>query len=318
MTEVNGTSGASVDILQLFELLESRPGRERLLPYLTHRHPSVRQTAVDVVAELRPPWGFDALCLALLDASEGVRMAAVEGLRALHPLLPDQPQLFDFLQQALDSPTPAAREVAVRLLRRTSDASTTTYLPVTRDVEPRVRIEAIRALVDHHAVPEVGAIATDPEPQVRGEVAKALGQLADTRGLEPLVRLARDSEPSVRAVAVAALPSLRPRGLGEETLLEAAGDDVAEVRTAAAVALAQSGVDVALAALLRLASDPSAEVRQSAVSALAARGAGSPAVWDAMVEAAVDADARVRAIARSALRRHLAVLPSNQTQSAAG
>lgn len=318
MAEMSGTYGATVDILRLFELLESRPGRERLLPYLTHRVPAVRQAAVDVVADLRPAWGFDALCLALLDASDQVRLAAADGLRVLHPLLPDQPQLFDFLEQALESPTAAVREVAVRLLRRTSDASITTYLPATHDLAPRVRVEAVRALADHHAVPEIGALTTDPEPQVRLEVARALGRLADSHGLEPLVRLAHDSQPGVRAVAVAALPSLRPRGLCDEALLEAAGDDDIEVRKAAAGSLTQSSVDVALTALLRLASDPHAEVRQSAVSALAARGTGAPAVWDAMVEASVDADARVRAIARSALRRHLAVLPSNQTRSVAG
>jgi HEAT repeat protein len=318
MAEANGTYGASVDILRLFELLESRPSRERLLPYLTHRFPTVRQAAVDVVAELRPAWGFDALCLALLDASDQVRLAAADGLRALQPLLPDQPQLFDFLEQALDSPTAAVREVAVRLLRRTSDASITTYLPATHDSAPCVRAEAIRALADHHAVPEVGALATDPEPQVRLEVARALDRLADARGLEPLLRLAHDSEPGVRAAAVAALPSLRPRGRCGETLLDAAGDDDAEVRKAAAVALAQSNIDVGLTALLRLATDRNGDVRQSAVSALVAHGTGAPAVWDAMIEASVDPDARVRAIARFALRRHLAILPSNQTRSVAG
>jgi HEAT repeat protein len=179
----------------------ARPDQEQLRTFLAHPDPDVRRSAVDAVVELRPPWGFDALCLALLDVSDRVRGAAAEGLRSLQAQLPDEPQLFDFLEQALDSPSPSVREVAVRLLRRISDASVATFVAATTDAVPRVRVEAVQALAGFHAVPEICALEADLDADVRVEVARALTRLADPRGASTLRRLALDDEPAVRAAA---------------------------------------------------------------------------------------------------------------------
>lgn len=232
-----------------------------------------------------------------------VRVAAAEGLRALQSLLPDEPQLFDFLEQALVSPSPAAREVAVRLLRRTSDAGVATFVIATNDSQPRVRIEAVRALVAFHAGPEICALEDDPEPAVRAEVARALGQVADARGIESLRRLAGDADPMVRAAAVTAIPGVCPRGRCDEALLMAARDTDDEVRKAAASALARSAFEASGPALLRLATDSVVEVRTAALAALAARGVSAPATWRVLLDATHDVDHRVRAVARSVLRR---------------
>lgn len=152
------------------------------------------------------------MCLALLDEADPVRVAAAEALRPMEHQLPDQPQLFDFLEQALDSPSVQAREVAVRLLRRTSDASISTFVAAVRDAEPGVRREAVQALADLRAVVEISALAGDPSREVRAEVAACLGRLDDERGGVALGRLVLDDEDEVRAVAVTALAAVPPNG----------------------------------------------------------------------------------------------------------
>ena len=227
MTEMTGRTVGNAEVERLAEnaeveraagiaevkrLLASTDDREALRPYLSHPDPGVRRAAVEAVAERWPDWGYDALCLALLDAADAVRVAAAEALIPMEQRLPDEPQLFDFLEQALDSPSVRAREVAVRLLRRTSDASVSTFVAAAQDSEAGVRREAVQALADLRAVVEIGALADDPSPEVRVEVATALGHLGDERGGPALGRLALDDEDDVRAVAVTALAAVRPNG----------------------------------------------------------------------------------------------------------
>src|SRR5262245_30483401 len=164
MTEMTGRTAGNAEVERL---LASTDDFEALRPYLVHPDPGVRRAAVEAVAERQPDWGYDALCLALLDAADPVRVAAAEALSPMEQQLPDQPQLFDFLEQALDSPSVRAREVAVRLLRRTSDASVSTFVAAARDSEPGVRREAVRALADLRAVLEISAVADDPSGDVR-------------------------------------------------------------------------------------------------------------------------------------------------------
>jgi len=173
MTETTGRNG-SAELEQLLTLIQAASGRAALRPYLSDPDPDVRRTAVEVVARQRPEWGFDALCLALLDASDSVRVAAVEALRPLEPEFPDQPQLFDFLEQALASPSVPVREIAVRLLRRTSDASVSTFVVAARDDEPSVRREAVRGLADLGAVSEIGTLIEDDDPDVRAAAVAAI------------------------------------------------------------------------------------------------------------------------------------------------
>jgi len=204
MTETTNRTARGAAVERLLAL-PAEPDRDTLRPYLTDPDPDVRRAAVEVVATWRPDWGVDALCLALLDAAEPVRIAAAEALSPLQDRFPDQPQLFDFLEQALDSPSLQAREIAVRLLRRTSDASIATFAAAARDSDPEVRTEAVRALADFRAVTQICALADDFSRAVRVEVAKTLGQLGDVRAAATLRRLAMDEQPEVQAAAVAAV-----------------------------------------------------------------------------------------------------------------
>ena len=173
MTETTGRTG-STEVERLLALSEGESGRAALRPYLSDPDSVVRRAAVEVVDRRRPDWAFDALCLALLDASDSVRVAAAEALRPLEPEFPDQPQLFDFLEQALDSPSVPAREIAVRLLRRTSDASVSTFVAAAEDVEPGVRREAVHGLADLGAVSEIGTLLEDDDPDVRAAARAAM------------------------------------------------------------------------------------------------------------------------------------------------
>lgn len=176
MTETTGRTG-STEVDRLLALTEGDAGRATLRPYLSDPDPAVRRAAVEVVARRRPDWVFDALCLALLDASDAVRVTAAAALRPLEPEFPDQPQLFDFLEQALASPSVAARQIAVRLLRRTSDANVSTFTAAATDADPSVRREAVHGLADLGAGSEIGTLVEDDDPDVRAAAQAAMATL---------------------------------------------------------------------------------------------------------------------------------------------
>lgn len=104
----------------------------------------------------------------------------------------------------------------------------------------------------------IGRIAMADET-LRSEIARVLGQIADPRGVEPLIRLAKDESVRVRQWAVYALTrSESPRVT--EALCEALADDDSGVQHTASSAL-QTRIDARIAAtLIRVAQNPKASV----------------------------------------------------------
>jgi HEAT repeat protein len=127
-----------------------------------------------------------------------------------------------------------------------------------RDPGRRLRGEAARALGELGstlAVPElIVALQAGPDPDTRMFAAYALGLLGDHRAVDPLLaRLADASEdPRVRGHAAEALTGPRDRR-AVPPLIAALGDPSAEVRFWASFALGQLGDPAALSALERLA-----------------------------------------------------------------
>jgi serine/threonine protein kinase/HEAT repeat protein len=125
--------------------------------------------------------------------------------------------------------------------------------------EPKVRVhgaDGVAAVKDGESQPRLlELVATDPDAEVRGHAAAALGALGATAAKRPLEAAEKKAEPALRVWYAAALARLGDRD-GRRHLVRYAKDDDLAVAFPAALALADvsaGGDKDAIAALMRLA-----------------------------------------------------------------
>jgi succinate dehydrogenase/fumarate reductase flavoprotein subunit/HEAT repeat protein len=278
--------------------LES-PTVAELADFLSDPDSGVRRTAVSTLVEHLPDGYAGALLGALGDDDSEVRRVAADGLRELVEVVP-APE--DGAEQ-LNSVDPLVRAVAVYLLsaRRVGDQGQ--YRRALTDVDHRVRIEAVRALVSVDDADGVGAAAGDDNREVRIAAANGLSTLRT--GANAVRRLVGDSDPLVRAAALTALGAV---GFGDDDLAEverALTESAWQVREGAARALAGAAPTVAVPTLSRALTDQHLDVRKAVVLTLTRWAASEPAARDALGLALEDGDADVRAYARHGLAAQL-------------
>lgn len=276
------------------------PTVAELARYLADADPGVRRTAVATLTEHIPDGYAPALLAALGDDDGAVRRTGADGIRELVEVLP-QPEK---AREYLDSGDRVVRAAALYVLaaRRAGDGAH--YRRALADVDHRVRIEAVRALVSVDDVPGVVEAAGDENREVRIAAAAGLATLAAVAA--PASRAVRglvaDTDPLVRAAGLAALGEL---GCGHDdytAVKQALRAPAWQVREGAARALAGAAADVAVPLLSEALSDAHLDVRKAAVLSLT-RWAGEPDARDALGIALKDSDADVRAYARRALER---------------
>ncbi|OBH93849.1 fumarate reductase/succinate dehydrogenase flavoprotein subunit [Mycobacterium scrofulaceum] len=265
-----------------------------LRPYLTDPDPGVRRTAVATLTEHIPDGYAPALLAALDDADAAVRRTGAEGIRELVEVLPAPADV----QPRLGSGDVAVRAAALYVLaaRRVGDPED--YRRALADLDHRVRIEAVRALVSVDDVAGVVTATGDESREVR--IAAAAGLATLRGGGEAVSALIADPDPLVRAAALAALGELGCRPADLAAVKAALRAPAWQVREGAARALAGATADAAVPALAEALADAHLDVRKAAVLSLT-RWAGEPAARDALSIALKDGDADVRAYARRAL-----------------
>jgi HEAT repeat protein len=292
-------------IVALVALADEDPTAAELAGFLDDPDPDVRRNAVGLLTESAPADAGVALARRLLDEDAGVRQRATGGLRELREVLVVDDALATALAAAAAVADPGIRADVARLRRELRLLDAAAVGALAADPESDVRREAAGALVAADDVAGLATLAGDGSPLVRLDVARGLGTLAEPSGAAALVALAADPDVRVRSAAVEALGAVGLRAVAPEAdvgaRVRAALDDGAwEVRKAAALALA-TGDDGAADDLLRALGDAHADVRRAAVQGLA-RWAGREDVRAALAGAADDPDADVRGYARLAVR----------------
>jgi len=239
------------------------------------------------------------------------------------------------LQASVHSPSPRVRLASAWALGQFEDAGyAKDVLPLLRDTDPvmrataaealgrmksprvgaalvgaltdrnaAVRRAAVSALADLHERSAVASIEllllNDPDPEVRRECARALGELSLARSVEPLARALGDQDVDVRREAASAIgdlddvtkaptalvrattspdPELRRHAtealahIGDvatvQALADRLGDDDKNIRLAAVEGLGEMKVAAALPGLTRALNDRDPEVRRAAAEAL--------------------------------------------------
>jgi succinate dehydrogenase/fumarate reductase flavoprotein subunit/HEAT repeat protein len=266
-----------------------------LAEFLADPDARVRRTAVATLTEHTPDGYGAALMDALADTDAAVRRTAAEGVRELVEVLPHP----ETARASLASADAVVRSVSVYLLaaRRAGDADA--FRLALDDVDHRVRIEAVRALVSIDDAAGVAAAARDDNREVRIVAANGLATLR--AGRDAVRSLVADTDPLVRAAALAALGEL---GCGEVDLItveRALRAPAWQVREGAARALSGATAELAVPRLSQALVDEHLDVRKAAVLSLSRWADSETAARDALGMALKDDDADVRAYARRAL-----------------
>lgn len=265
-----------------------------LAEFLADSDAGVRRTAVTTLTEHIPDGYAVALLRALDDTDAAVRRAAADGVRELVEVLPHPEAAREFLTSA----DAVVRSVSVYLLaaRRAGDADT--FRDALGDVDHRVRIEAVRALVSVDDAGGVAAAARDDNREVRIAAANGLATLR--AGVSTVRCLIGDPDPLVRAAALAALGELGCSNADLAAIEQALQAPAWQVREGAARALSGATAELAVPRLSQTLADEHLDVRKAAVLSLTG-WVDEPGARDALRVALKDDDADVRAYARRAL-----------------
>ncbi|GBC77852.1 Phycocyanobilin lyase subunit alpha [bacterium HR08] len=265
----------------------------------------LRKQRAELVEAILQDWdahwteGEVKLRAALEADAPGVRWAAaiVAGERAAIGLVPE-------LMHASEDEDLGVQLAAVRALAQIADARAAPILCRwlgEKRLIPEIRQQIARALGEigsAEAVEPLIQALRDEDWWVRTAAAKALGQIGDARAVEPLIQALRDKGKWVRTAAAKALGQIGD-ARAVEPLIQALRDWDESVRTAAAEALVKIGDARAVEPLIQALRD--GWVRTAAAEALgqirAARAVGP------LIQALRDEDWRVRTAAAEELGR---------------
>ncbi|MBW1980689.1 MAG: HEAT repeat domain-containing protein [Deltaproteobacteria bacterium] len=192
----------------------------------------------------------------------------------------------------------------LEILRGLGAAGVDSLMDALDDPDPLVRSQAAKALGeigDPRAVEPLLAALNDQEPLIRRQAAEALGKIGDDRAVAPLLAVLqrKDEAAHVRASAAETLGLLR-NPIAVEPLLTALRDQDWNIRSRAAQALGNIGDTRAVEPLMAALADREAVVRQHLSEALGKIGdPRSRSALEAMLE---DEDRNVRTAARQALQ----------------
>lgn len=208
----------------------------------------------------------DPLVARLADTDPRVRLQAVRQLArhgsAAQAALPA-------LLVLLEQDDPVLRAEGLLALTAIGRPATVALRQRLRGLEPKGRTIAAWALARCDSGPErfaaLAPLLADPEPTVRAAAAEALGHCEDVgaQAAKALVGALRDDEAAVRAAAHDSL--LRLGSHARESLVEALGSPIADVRIHAVEVLSRLSGDASRVArsLRGLMKDPDARVREA-------------------------------------------------------
>lgn len=248
----------------------------------------------------------------ITDPDAGVREAVAEAIKKIGPpVKEDAPKLAELLRD----PSPAKRAAGVatlRLLKLEPDVAISLFVPLLKDPDKKIKIEAIRAVCEAGPVArpaafdQLLALLDDADADVRAAAQQAMPQLGALAAADlPVLQAGlRGRQAEMRRFCAAAIGAMGTKAAGAVPFMaRALTDSDAGVRLAAVAALGKMGPSVADVAddVLNVRTDSDPAVRAAAVSTLATVGR-KKGVPEALFAALGDRDAAVRAAACTALR----------------
>jgi len=230
--------------------------------FLAHGAPAVRRRAVEVIAALRCPGGFQPIERALADTDDGVRLAAAQALVDLAHK--DRTALLTPLLGA------ACDELRAFAMREIGKVSFARFLRHYDAMDEKARQVVARALakIDPSMLDRLGEEIGSPDPARRLKALRMIEFVeAEAQLQEPLLELLHDPDRRVRATAVR-IAELTGSPDGVRLLVAALGDADKRVRANAIEAIARLEDRRHIALLTPFLRDRDNRVRANAAKAL--------------------------------------------------
>ena len=248
--------------LKSIKLLEIRPDKmdtKPLIEAIKSDYPEVRIFAAKELVKIKDPSVIDVLINAISDKEEEVRIEVVQALGDI-----GNERAVKSLIDTMDDDSLVVREKAAKALGKLGK----------REAEETL----------------ISALSSNTDLSIVCSVIEALGQIGDTRAVDPLITFLTHKESKIRECTAAALGKLRD-SRAVESLIVALSDEQERVRWYAADSLGKIGDPVCVESLIKLLSDTSARVRESAVTALGQ--IGNQQAIESLIKALQDVDKRV-------------------------
>ena len=263
---------------------------------MRHEDPSVRASACEALGHIGDARAVGPLVGLLRDTDEAVRAEAFSALLSIGQARAGQLPLDAFRGEDLLAPSDALTQV----VWPTDLEAIALLIHSLADEDPEVRIGSLYTLGRlgiSAAFPQIAALMTDPDPDVRAAIALALTHLDRKVVVRYLSEtLLTSSEPGLREAAAYLMGRL-----GETQGLEGAlADADAHVRKAAALAMGSSGGRRFRPALESALQDPEWSVRVAGAEGL--RRLADPAALAALTRHADDPHRVVRNAVLTAIR----------------
>lgn len=220
----------------------------------------VRTEALSALKEIVSPDDLLTLLDAIQIDDEQTQLNVLILLRKIHDA-----QALGYVLPFFESESPALREASVVTLRylnqvvRCAPAFTLAKDPV--EAVRRAAMLTLGHLTDDEVVPLLcGAVASDPDWQVRRNAAQAIDLHATAAALPALTKAMEDDHWQVRKFTARALQNIAtPATI--PCLIKALSDEYSDVRKDAAIALGKIGHTDALSALQQTLDDPDSDVQ---------------------------------------------------------
>ena len=244
------------------KLLELRPDKsdpKPLVEAIKSEYPEIRIFAAKELVKIKDPSVIGVLIDATADKQEEVRIEVIQTLGEIGDERAVKPLVYALIDESL-----VVREKGASALGKLG------------------RPEAEEALIS--------ALNSNTNLSIMCAIIEALGQIGDTRAVEPLIAFLNHKEAKIRECTAASLGKLRDTR-AVESLIAALNDEQERVRWYAADSLGKIGDPVCVDSLIKLLSDTNARVRESAVTALGQ--IGNQQAIESVVKALQDVDKRV-------------------------
>ena len=247
----------------------------RAVPHLVaalrdERVADVREAIVESLGEIDDPSALAAVAAVVRDSSVGVRRAAASALDEFE----DPSALPALLSMVRDTDAEVRRHVAQGLSDLESPQTMDALIALSRDTDAEVRsaaVDGLGNLEDARALPALLAALSDANAEVRSQAADAIHNIPDLEKAPPqLIALLTDPDADVRHNVAHALGSFDDE-TAVPALKRALGDTNADVRRAVAESLSEIGGAEAITALMGLLKDQDPEIRRIAAEALGKR-----------------------------------------------
>ena len=236
---------------------------EPLIKALKDENPTKREMSARTLGEIGSTWAIEPLILLLGDLYPSVQQASIEAL-----VKTGKPSVEPLIKE-LNNKSSTVRKNVLTVLGEIRDPdSIKPAVPLLIDDSSEVRIKAKEVIrkFDKNAVPCLIEALNSENPSIREISAEILGEIKDSRSVEPLIMKLKDKDRSVREKSLKAIINTGDGSV--EILIKYLNNKDRNIRKNVIFAIGETGNKKAVKPLSLMIKDKNSEIRRYTAEAL--------------------------------------------------